>query len=106
MNLDFSKLEGFEWNKGNLDHIKKHKVGYKECEEVFISKPIIIKKDLTHSKYETRYRVLGKTFLERRLYIVYTIREKYIRIITARDLNKKEQEKYKKQEVKYEYKKI
>lgn len=102
MKLDFSKLEGFEWNDGNLNHIKKHLVLDKECEEVFLVKPIIVSKDLSHSQIEKRYRVLGKTSLERKLNIVFTIRKNSLRIISARDQNKREREKYKKQEVKYD----
>ena len=106
MNIDFSHLEGFDWDIGNLDHINKHFVIDKECEEVFLIKPIIINKDQSHSQIEIRYRVLGKTFLGRKLYIVFTIRKQLLRVISARDLNKKEREKYKVQEVKYESNKI
>ena len=44
MNLgfDLSKLEGFDWNKGNLEHIKNHNVSYRECEEAFLGKPLIV----------------------------------------------------------------
>lgn len=106
MNIDFSNLEGFNWDLGNLNHIGKHFVIDKECEEVFLVKPLIINKDLSHSQIEIRYQVLGKTFLGRKLQIVFTIRKKLIRVISARDLNKKEKEKYNVQEVKYENKKI
>ena len=71
MNIDFSSLEGFEWDSGNLEHIKKHFVTDKECEEVFLVKPIIVKKDVSHSKIETRYRVLGKTFFRSK--IIYNL---------------------------------
>ncbi|MDO8340690.1 MAG: BrnT family toxin [Candidatus Woesebacteria bacterium] len=102
MKLDFSNLVGFEWDSGNLKHINKHFVLDKECEEVFLIKPIMVSKDLLHSQIEKRYRVLGKTSLERKLNIVFTVRKNLLRIISARDQNKKEREKYRKKEVKYD----
>lgn len=92
--FDFSKLEGFDWDKGNLEHIKKHKVGYKECEEVFFNKPFLLSKDKAHSEMEKRFEVLGKTNNERLIFIVYTIRVSKIRIVSARDQNRKERRKY------------
>lgn len=95
---DFSKLEGFEWDFGNLEHIKKHKVSSKECEEVFFSIPIIVGLDIKHSEVEKRFEVLGKSKKGRRVFLVYTLRENYIRVISARDQNKKERRKYEKVE--------
>src|SRR3989339_54777 len=92
MNLSIflSKLEEFEWDKGNLEYIKKHKVGYKECEEVFLNKQLIILGDNKHMIYEERFKVFGRSSRGRHLAIVVTIRENKIRIIMARDQNKKE----------------
>lgn len=94
MNIDFSSLEGFEWDSGNLNHINKHFVIDKECEEVFSIKPLIIADDETHSKSEKRYRAYGKTFESRLLNIVFTIRKNKLRAISARDQNKKERKEY------------
>jgi uncharacterized DUF497 family protein len=102
----FLSLEGFEWDLGNIDHIKKHLVLPKECEEVFANKPIIVSNDKLHSKTEKRFYVLGKTILGRKLVVVFTKRRKQIRIVSARDQNKKERLKYEKQEVKYAKEKI
>lgn len=90
MKFDFSKLEGFEWDDGNLAHIKKHGVSYKECEEVFLTKDLWITEDQTHSQSEERYRVYGKTEYGRLLFIIITIRNNKIRVISARDQNRKE----------------
>ena len=51
-------------------------------------------KDTEHSKSEKRYYALGKTDNGRFLFIVFTIRKKQIRIISARDMNKKERQVY------------
>jgi len=92
MNLSsfLSTLEEFEWDKGNLEHIKKHKVGYKECEEVFLNKRLIILGDEKHSIYEERFKVLGRSNVGRYLALVITVRGNKIRIVMARDQNKKE----------------
>ena len=90
LSLFLSKLEEFEWDKGNLEHIKKHKVGYKECEEVFLNKQLIILGDNKHSIYEERFKVFGKSSGGRYLALVVTVRENKIRVVMARDQNKKE----------------
>lgn len=103
MVFDFTKIEGFEWDKGNLEHIKKHYVIYNECEEIFSNKPLIVNEDETHSQIEERFRVYGKTNKKRLLVIIITIRNKNIRVVSARDQSKKERKEFKKQEViKYE----
>lgn len=92
---DFSKLEGFEWDEGNITKNKeKHKVDYKECEEVFLNEPVRIFDDEVHSKAEKRYGALGKTNSERRLVIFFTIRNKKIRVISARGQGKKDKKVY------------
>ncbi len=94
MRLDFSKLEGFEWDSGNLEHIKKHRVNYQECEEAFLNRPFILSKDKAHSQIEERYQVLGKSNIERFLFLAFTIRSNKIRMISARDQNRKEKKEY------------
>lgn len=81
----------FEWDKGNIGKNKKHKVEDREAEEVFLDEGKIILKDILYStQKEKRYILLGKTKKDRLLYIVFTEREEKIRIISARDINKKE----------------
>ena len=92
MDLDLSNLRGFDWNKANLDHIKKHGVGYKECEDVFLNKPLVLNRDETHSQAEERFRTYGQTNSKRLLFIIFTIRSNKIRVISARNQNKKERE--------------
>lgn len=85
----------FEWNKGNIDkNLKRHGVTNKEAEEVFENKPIFIFEDVKHSLVERRYMVWGKTDNDRRLTIFFTIRNNKVRIISARDMQKKERRVY------------
>jgi len=48
--------------------------------------------DSKHSVSEKRWYALGKTDLNRSLFVVFTIRESLVRIISARDMHKKERE--------------
>lgn len=94
-NIDLSKIEGFEWDKGNVDKNRfKHDVNINECEEVFFNKPQVIAYDKAHSQREERYSILGQTTKGRKLNIIFTLRNNKIRAISARDQNKKERKLY------------
>jgi len=88
-------LKRFTWDKGNIDkNWLKHKVKNSECEEVFFDENKIILKDVFHSEKEGRFIILGKTKKNRLLFVVFTKRSNKIRIISARDVNKKERRLY------------
>lgn len=89
-------LVEFEWDKGNIGKNKKHGVEDKESEEVFLDDKKIVFKDYLHSQQEKRFIIIGKTEKGRLLYVAYTERGKKIRIISARDINKKEMYIYEK----------
>jgi uncharacterized DUF497 family protein len=90
-----SFAQDFEWDEGNIKkNWERHGVSHIECEEIFFNKPIIVKKDELHSKREDRYFVLGKTDTGRMLFVVFTLRGNKIRIISARDMNRKEKKIY------------
>lgn len=81
----------FERNEGNSGkNLTRRSVTDQECKEVFFDTEKKILKDLLHSKKEERYLLIGQTKLKRLLFIVFTIRNNKIRVISARDLNKKE----------------
>lgn len=87
----------FEWDEGNQDkNLIKHKVTDEECEEVFFDSRKRILKDSPHSGCEPRYILIGRTKKQRTLFVVFTIRRNKIRVISARDLNKKERKLYEK----------
>ena len=93
--FDFNTLVGFDWDTGNKEkNWEKHQVDYRECEEVFFNKPLLISEDVKHSLQEQRYYVLGQSDAERALFLVFTIRNNKIRIISARDQSKKERKIY------------
>jgi uncharacterized protein len=87
----------FDWNKGNFDkNWLKHKVSSKEAEEIFFNRPLKIFEDKKHSQKEERLLAYGITNRKRHLMIVFTLREEKIRIISARNQNKKERRVYEK----------
>lgn len=87
--VDKSVLE-FQWDEGNIGKNKKHKVEDKEAEEVFLDENKKTFKDKLHSGGEERFRVVGKTKKGRSLFVAFTIRKGKIRIISVRNINKKE----------------
>ncbi len=85
----------FDWDLGNSNkNLIKHKVTIQESEEVFFNQPLVIAEDLKHSSGEDRFYGLGKTNAGRKLFLVFTIRKNQIRIISIRDMNKKETKVY------------
>lgn len=85
----------FEWDKGNVDkNLKKHQVFDRETEEAFNDESKFIFEDERHSEKEIRYALFGKSDKGRKLSIVFTVRKDKIRIITARDMSKKERRDY------------
>ena len=85
------KVIEFDWNKGNIDKNKIHKVDDKEAEESFIDENKKIYKDVFHSKHEKRFILLGKSRNKNLLYVVFTKRNEKVRIISARKVSKKKE---------------
>lgn len=68
-------------------------VSQDECEQVFVNKPRIFE-DTKHSDKEERMTAYGESDNHRKLTVVFTYRQLFIRVISARDQNKKERIKY------------
>ncbi|EKD26273.1 MAG: hypothetical protein ACD_79C01288G0006 [uncultured bacterium] len=94
MKIEYTNFDGFDWDDGNKDKNLKHKVHNWECEQLFFNEPIIILEDSIHSITEERFAAFGKTDNGRRLIITYTRRTTKIRVISARDMNRKERDFY------------
>ena len=89
--------QGFQWDKGNsLKSWLRHHVTEGDAEQVFFNEPLLLAIDEQHSQQETRFRVMGYTDENRYLYIVFMVRDNLIRVISARDMNKKERAIYEK----------
>ena len=86
---------GFDWDEGNVEKNRiKHDVVPSECEQIFFNRPLLIHDDTLHSAAEERFYALGRTDRDRRLFVVFTIRKNLIRIISARDMSRKERNIY------------
>ncbi len=95
MSSILDQCEGFDWDESNSNkNWCLHRVTDKESEDVFANQPIAIVRDATHSTAETRYAARGTTDVGRRLTVIFTIREKIIRVISARDMTRREQRIY------------
>ncbi|MDD2733722.1 MAG: BrnT family toxin [Desulfuromonadaceae bacterium] len=90
----FEKITGFEWDKGNEQKNVKHGVTPAEAEQVFLNEPLVVLDDLKHSDTEQRFHALGQTGEGRLLHITFTIRTNMIRVISARNMHRKERAIY------------
>jgi uncharacterized protein len=90
-----SECSGFDWDQGNIKkNWVKHKVSPVESEQVFYNEPLIILDDPKHSALEKRYAAFGRTDTGRRLVVIFTKRGTLIRVISARDMDRRERKFY------------
>jgi uncharacterized DUF497 family protein len=90
--IDLTKISSFDWDEGNTRKNEKHGVSMAEAEQIFFNEPLLLLADIKHSQGESRFHALGKTDAGRTLHITFTLRNagEKIRVISARDMHKKE----------------
>jgi uncharacterized DUF497 family protein len=94
--IDLASIEGFDWDDGNArKSLDKHGVSQAEAEQIFAGEPLLAE-DIKHSEVEPRFQALGETSDGRRLHVTFTLRDNgsKLRVISARDMNRKERAKY------------
>lgn len=92
-----ASLQGFDWDRGNRAKSRfKHGVEPAEAEEAFFNQPLLLQVDPGHSRGEDRFQLLGRTGAGRRLFVAFTIRGNFIRVISARDQSRQERRIYEK----------
>lgn len=94
MRSDYPEFTGFDWDAGNREKNLKHGIHASECEQVFFNEPLVILDDPKHSVAEDRFAAFGQTDLGRKLVLVYTQRSGSLRVISARDMNRRERQFY------------
>jgi uncharacterized protein len=97
--IDLDQIAGFDWDDGNSrKSADKHEVSQAEAESIFFNDPLIVVEDARHSETEQRLHALGKTAQNRLLHISFTLRQNgtMIRVISARDMHRKERQIYEK----------
>lgn len=96
--IDLAEIKGFDWDEGNTRKNEKHGVSMAEAEQVLFNPPLLVLGDPKHIRQERRFHALGKTDDRRRLHITFTLRGRgeKIRVISARDMHRKERAIYEK----------
>ena len=94
---ELAGLDGFQWDLGNSGkNLKRHRVTDNEAEEAFFNQPVIVVDDTRHSVNERRVVLHGVTNEGRSLTVIFTMRGSLIRVISARDMSRKERRAYEK----------
>lgn len=99
--IDWKQVVGFNWDEGNArKSTEKHEVSQAEAEQIFFNQPLLLLHDFKHSQSEERFHALGKTDDWRLLHITFNLRAgakgMLIRVISARDMHRKERNEYEK----------
>ncbi len=95
--IDLEQIVGFDWDEGNSrKSADKHDVSQAEAESIFFNDPLLLLENPGHSQRERRFNALGKTNQDRLLHITFTLRANgaLIRVISARDMHRKERKFY------------
>jgi uncharacterized DUF497 family protein len=88
-------LEGFEWDGGNSEkNWKRHRVTQAECEHIFANLPLLLSVASEAASSEPRHFALGRTDGLRELAVVFTVRGKRVRVISARPMSRRERKEY------------
>ena len=91
----WTECVGFEWDEGKArKNWEKNRVADIECEELFFNQPLIVRADPEYSKQERRFYALGQTDRKRLLSVVFTVRRRLIRIISTREMTRRERASY------------
>jgi uncharacterized protein len=89
------EFEGFDWSGGNAEkNWEGHHVTPLEAEQVFFNTPFLAGVDPGHSQRESRFYALGQTDDGRELFIAFTMRNRRLRVVSARDMSRKERRVY------------
>ena len=85
----------FEWDGAKAQtNLDKHGVSFDEAATVFYDPLSSTIPDPLHSDEEDRFAILGESFAGRRLVVVFTERQKNIRIVSARKATRRERRDY------------
>ena len=85
----------FEWDPRKAEfNLRKHGVSFTEAGTVFGDELAITIPDPAYSKSEDRYFTIGWSGRGKLLMVSHTDRGEYIRIISAREANRKERTDY------------
>ena len=85
----------FEWDSTKAaENVEKHGVGFEEASTVFGDPLGRIVDDPRHSIGERRFVLMGRSDQDRLLAVMYTERREVVRIISAREVTRRERKDY------------
>lgn len=85
----------FEWSDEKAtSNLSKHGVSFEEAKTIFNDPLYVDFYDPDHSENEERYLIVGQSDRGRLLIVSYTERRGSIRLISAREVTRTEQEAY------------
>jgi hypothetical protein len=82
----------FFWDKDNLSHIARHHVSRNEAEQVIQNEPLDLETQIRNGELRTLH--LGETAAGRVLFVVVTLRNRMLRVVTAFPANRKSRKFY------------
>ena len=82
----------FDWNAANVEHVARHGITPQEAEEAVRIEPLDA--DVQHHNDESRVLCFGRTKSGRLLTVLYTERLGRIRVVTAYEMTKQQQQLY------------
>jgi uncharacterized DUF497 family protein len=85
------RIVRFDWDDANEEHIARHGVGPSEVEEVFRGHPLL------RRTRQGRYLAYGPTADGRLLFVVFAIKRAAVRVITSRDMTRRERVAFRRQ---------
>ena len=89
----FPDVEEFEWDDGNASkNWSRHQVSQTEAEQVFLNRPVVVTD--ARPDAEARWFAFGRTDGDRLLTVVFTIRGRLLRVVSARPMSRAERRGY------------
>jgi hypothetical protein len=87
----------FEWDPGKDEQNRiQHGIAFREAVSAFMDPLSITIPDPDHSRGEQRFILVGRSHRNRLLVVVHTDREARIRMISAREADRRERRDYEK----------
>ena len=89
----FPDVEKFEWDDGNASkNWSRHHVSQTEAEQVFLNRPVVVTG--ARPGAEARWFAFGRTDRHRLLTVVFTIRGRLLRVVSARPMSRTERKNH------------
>lgn len=83
----------FQWDEANIEHIAEHGIEPEEAEQAF-DDPDRVPARVYRTPTERRRTIIGASETGRILYVVYTMRQGMIRIVSAREAEERFRRQY------------